>query len=40
MITHKTYQNSDGEWIMPKDVAIKEGKLVDINTSNVVNEGL
>ena len=39
MITHKTYQNSNGEWIMPKDVAIKEGKLVDINTSNVVKEG-
>ena len=39
MITHKTYQNSDGEWIMPKDVAIKEGKLVDINSSKVVKEG-
>jgi len=39
MITHKTYQNSNGEWIMPKEVAIKDGKLVDINTSNVVKEG-
>ena len=24
---------------MPKDIAIKEGKLIDINTSDVVNEG-
>ena len=39
MITHKTYQNSNGAWVMPKDVAIKEGKLIDINTSESVNEG-
>ena len=38
MITHKTYQTSNGAWVMPKDIAIKEGKLIDINTSDVVNE--
>ena len=39
MITHKTYQTSNGAWVMPKDVAFKEGKLIDINTSDVVKEG-
>ncbi len=39
MITHKTYKNQNDEWIMPKDVAIKDGKLIDIKTQSQVIEG-
>ena len=39
MITHKTYKNQNDEWIMPKDVAIKDGKLLDIRTQSQVIEG-
>ncbi len=38
MITHKTYRNGT-EWVMPKDVALKEGKLIDIKTQALVVEG-
>ena len=30
MITHKTYKNNENEWIMPKDIAIKNGEFIDI----------
>ena len=38
MITHKTYKN-DTDWVMPKDVALKEGNLIDIKTQTLVTEG-
>jgi len=38
MITHKTYKN-DTDWVMPKDVALREGKLIDIKTQTLVTEG-
>ena len=38
MITHKTYKN-DKDWVMPKDVALKDGKLIDIKTQALVTEG-
>ena len=38
MITHKTYKN-DKDWVMPRDVALKEGKLIDIRTKALVTEG-
>ena len=28
MITHKTYKTTKGEWIMPKDVVLKDGKFI------------
>ena len=30
MITHKTYKTTKGEWIMPKDVVLKDGKFIEI----------
>ena len=28
MITHKTYKNSSGKWVMPKEL-IEDGQLMD-----------
>ena len=39
MITHKTYKDVDGEWVMPKNVAIKEGKIINIKNGQTVSEG-
>ena len=39
MITHKTYRNHQGEWVMPKDIAFKDGQLVEINTGDSIIEG-
>ena len=39
MITHKTYKTSNGEWTMPKDVAIQNNKLVNIKDGGQVIEG-
>ena len=39
MITHKTYQDDKGDWIMPKDVAMKENKLVHFNTGKKIKVG-
>ena len=39
MITHKTYKNIKGEWIMPKDVGIKENLLFDLRNGDEIIEG-
>ena len=39
MITHKTYRKSNNQWVMPKDVVSKDGLLMDIKTSEIVEEG-
>jgi len=39
MITHKTYKNEDNEWVMPKDVAIKDGEFIELGTSKKIIEG-
>ena len=39
MITHKTYQTKMGEWIMPKEVAIKSGSLFSTKDGSEVIEG-
>ena len=39
MITHKTYKNSSGLWIMPKDVAEKNNKLINIHNGESIIEG-
>ena len=39
MITHKTYRSEGSNWVMPKDVAIKEGTLVSIRDGSKIHEG-
>ena len=39
MITHKTYSQQDGTWIMPKDVGIENNKLINLNTREKIIEG-
>ncbi len=39
MITHKTYKNNMGEWVMPKDVGINNDKLVLLSNGELINEG-
>ena len=39
MITHKTYRNDKNEWIMPKDIVLKDGDLVNVLTREKVIEG-
>ncbi len=39
MITHKTYITESDEWIMPREVCIKEGKLYREKTNEIVIEG-
>ena len=39
MITHKTYRLHNGDWVMPKDVGIKEGHLIELNTGAKILEG-
>ena len=39
MITHKTYKDQNNNWIMPKDVAIKNDVLVHTETGNKIIEG-
>ena len=39
MITHKTYKNTSGNWVMPKDVVLNENGLLDKETKQPVCEG-
>ncbi len=39
MITHKTYRKSDGQWVMPKDIAKKNDDYFDIKSGETVVEG-
>ena len=39
MITHKTYKDEQGSWIMPKDVAIKDNEYISINTGKKIKVG-
>ena len=39
MITHKTYKTNNNDWVMPKDVAIADNKLVHISTKEEIIEG-
>ena len=39
MITHKTYKTLDNQWVMPKDVIFKDGKLLKINSYEEIKEG-
>tara|TARA_Y100000992_G_scaffold281556_1_gene229399 strand:+ start:1920 stop:4229 length:2310 start_codon:yes stop_codon:yes gene_type:complete len=39
MITHKTYKTSKNEWVMPKEVVIKNNKLLRSRTGESIEEG-
>jgi hypothetical protein len=39
MITHKTYQTVNQEWVMPADVALVNDNLVHRKTKDVIIEG-
>ena len=39
MITHKTYQDENNNWVMPKNVAIKNKELIHIETGEKIVEG-
>ena len=39
MITHKTYRTEKGEWVMPKDIALKNDNLIKIETKEEIIEG-
>ncbi len=39
MITHKTYKTSNGEWVMPKEVVLKDGQLLRNKTKELIEEG-
>ena len=39
MITHKTYKTKINEWVMPKDVAIKDKKIIYLKTGEGIIEG-
>jgi len=39
MITHKTYRTQKDEWVLPKEVAIKDGKLIHLYSKEEIIEG-
>ena len=39
MITHKTYRTKDKEWVMPKEVIVRDKKLMKISTKEPIEEG-
>ena len=39
MITHKTYKTHENEWIMPKEVVMKNGQLIRMKTKEKIEEG-
>ena len=39
MITHKTYKTKLNEWVMPKEVVVKDGKFIRDKTNEVLEEG-
>jgi leucyl-tRNA synthetase len=39
MITHRTYQDENKNWVMPKDVVIKDNHLIHLNTKSKIYEG-
>ncbi len=39
MITHKTYKTKNNEWVMPKEVVLKDGKLYREKTNEEITEG-
>ncbi len=39
MVTHETYKDSHGKWVMPKDVTIRDGMAVHVETGEPITVG-
>jgi len=39
MVTHETYKDSHGKWVVPKDVTMRDGKAVHIETGAPITVG-
>ena len=39
MVTHETYKDSDGKWVMPKDVTRRDGTPVHAKTGEAISVG-
>jgi leucyl-tRNA synthetase len=39
MITHKTFKTSNNQWVMPKEVVSKDGKLISLKTKEKIEVG-
>jgi leucyl-tRNA synthetase len=39
MVTHETYKDSHGKWVMPKDVTVRDGKPVHAETGEAIAVG-
>jgi len=39
MITHKTFKTSNNQWVMPKEVVLKDGKLISLKTKEKIEVG-
>ncbi len=39
MVTHETYKDSHGKWVMPKDVTMRDGKAVHVETGEPITVG-
>ena len=39
MITHKTYKDEKGDWVMPKDVGVKENSYINTQNGLSITEG-
>ena len=39
MITHKTYKDEEGNWVMPKDIALKDESYINLQNGFKVAEG-
>jgi leucyl-tRNA synthetase len=39
MVTHETYKDNHGKWVMPKDVMMRDGKAVHVETGEPITVG-
>lgn len=39
MVTHETYKNEVGEWVVPADVTDKDGQLIELSTGGMITKG-
>jgi leucyl-tRNA synthetase len=39
MVTHETYKDAHGKWVMPKDVTLRDGRTVHVETGEPITVG-
>ena len=39
MVTHETYKDEDGQWVLPKDVAMRDGQAVHLESGTPIAVG-